>query len=336
MKFPWADGLPMNSVLLLFAVLAGVLAMPAAAYARADAPTDLSRELKDAQAALAARDYATAYPLYLRSAQNDNPLAAFTVALFHQSGWGRPVDRAQACHWFERAAKGKIPSAAHFFAECWADGGGSSADAAKAAHWYRQAAALGHHVSLCALADLYMAGRGVPKDPKKGLALCRQAAQQGSLPAAVKTGRYLLEGDETIRDAAAAHDWFKSTAPKSPAARFYLGLIYRDGIGRPPSVADGRYWFESAASQGYVPAYYPTARLYLRPSEDGKFRRPSAEFLAKAYMWLQATEKRSRDRRELEQTRALLKQVLSIMPESWKTALDERVSAHLKDNPAMR
>ena len=49
----------------IVAVLIGGLAAAHTAAAR----TDLALELKDAQAALAVRDYTTAYPLYLRAAE---------------------------------------------------------------------------------------------------------------------------------------------------------------------------------------------------------------------------------------------------------------------------
>jgi len=299
------------------------------------AATDHARELKDAQAALAAGDYDKAYPQYLRFAgEKNNPLAQFTVAMFHQLGWGRPVDEVTACAWHERAAQSDIPTAAHFFAECFAQGIGRPVDPAQAAVWYQRAAGLGHFMSLCSLAELYMSGQGVPKDPQKGLALCQQAAERGATPARTQVGRYLLQGDESIRDLEAAHAWFEAAAATSPEAQYYLGLMHRDGLGHPKDVNEARNWFERAASQGYVPAYFQTARLYLTISPDFKIERPSADHLAKAYMWLSATAKRSRNPEELEQTHALLDQVLAIMPETWVPTLDQRVAAHLAEHPA--
>ena len=198
----------MRAIYLLMVLVGGAWTLPGA-YA---AP-DLARELKDAQAALAAGNYAEAYPQYLYFAEEkNNPLAQFTVGMFHQLGWGRPVDRAAACAWHARAAQGSIPAAAHFLAECYEQGIGRPADPAQAAVWYEHAAGLGHFMSLCALAELYMTGRGVPKDPQKGLALCRRAAEQGAVPARLQVGRYLLEGHESIRNPEAAYGWFEAAA----------------------------------------------------------------------------------------------------------------------------
>ena len=54
---------------------------------------DLAGELKPAQAALAAGNYPAAYQAYLEHGEG-NPLAQFNLGLFHQFGWGRPVDTA--------------------------------------------------------------------------------------------------------------------------------------------------------------------------------------------------------------------------------------------------
>ncbi len=315
----------------MLALLIGALCSVFVVYAR----DDLAAELKAAQAALAARDYDQAYPQYLHFAkEKNNALAQFTVAMFHQLGWGRPVDRAEACRWHEKAVKGAIPASTHFLAECFEHGIGRPPDPARAAVWYEKAAGLGHYVSLCALAELYTAGKGVTKDPRKGIALCQQAALKGSMSASLRLGKLLLAGDETIRDYEAAHAWFESAAHVSPEAQYYLGIMHRDGLGHPKAPIEARTWFERAASQGYVPAYFPTAELYFKSSPDFQKQRPSADDLAKAYMWLSATAKRSTDQEEQKNIQVMLEQVLAIMPPTWVATLDERVATHLAEHPA--
>jgi TPR repeat protein len=302
----------------------------------AAARTDPAAELKEAQAALAAGEYDRAYPEYLRFAEEaDNGLAQFTVGMFHRLGWGsRPVDPAAACGWFEKAAAHHIPLASHYLAECFEQGIGRPADPAEAALWYERAAGLGHHMSLCALAELHVQGRGVAKDPRRALALCREAAEKGARPAQVQVGRYLLYGDPSVRDPAAAHAWLEQAAAFSAEAQYHLGVAHRDGLGHPASPAEARDWFERAASQGYVPAYFQTARLYFDVSPDYQAEPPPADDLAKAYLWLSATAQRSQDPVELERTRAMLEQVRAIMPATWAPTLDARVAEHLAAHPA--
>ena len=295
------------------------------------ARTDLAAELKEAQKTLAAGDYKTAYTEYIKIArEKNNSLAQFTIGSFYQFGWGRAVDSAEACRWYEKAAAGGIPAAQHFLGDCLMQGIHRSPDPAMAASWYEKAAALGYHLSLCSLAELYMTGNGVRRNPVKGLELCRQAAERASVPAQVRMGRFLLEGDESIRDFEEAHHWFELAAQKNSAqAQYSLAVMLRDGLGRPRVPEAARYWFEMAAAQGYAPAYFPTAQLYYTAPADPHTGRLSEHDLAKAYLWVSAAVKRSKKPEELNQAADMLARIRTIMPETWEPALDAKVAEHL-------
>ena len=181
-----------------------------------------------------------------------------------------------------------------------------------------------------------MTGQGVAKNPKKGLDLCLQAVKMGAIPAELKVALYVFEGDESIRDLGAAHSWFERAATHSPEAQYYLGIMHRDGLGHEKTPDEALMWFETAASQGYLPAYFPTAELYFKLTPDYKTQRPSPDVLAKTYMWLSATIKRSQDDQQIKQSKSMLEQVLSIMPVTWVSTLDERVGVHLTEYAALQ
>jgi TPR repeat protein len=290
---------------------------------------DLAGELRSAQEALAAGDYARAYAAYLSHAE-DNPLAQFTLGLFHQNGWGRPADPAEACRWQERAAEGGIPAAQQMLADCLRHGVHRPADPAGAAHWYERAAASGILTASCSLADLYMAGEGVPKDPGKAIDLCRSVAEKASAPAQVSLARLYLEGDPTVRDPAAARQWLEAAAQANAAeAQYRLGILLRDGVGGPADLSSARWWLETAASQGWLPAYLPTAELYLAaPVEPGTGLLPAKD-LAKAYLWSAAAVRRLAPGPEAEQAVAVRDRVLQRMPEAWRPDLDRQIADHL-------
>jgi hypothetical protein len=63
---------------------------------------------------------------------------------------------------------------------------------------------------------------------------------------------------------------------------------------------------------------------------------PTENNLAKAYLWLSATTKRSTDPGELKQTEEMLKKVLEVIPKTWLTDLDARIAEHLSKYPEMR
>jgi TPR repeat protein len=315
-------------VILVMIFLGGMFLPFSQSFAR----TDLAAELRHAQALLEKGEYEKAFTEYRRFAtEKDNPLAQFTLALFYQYGWARPVDAVTACKWYEKAAAGNIPAAAHFHAQCLENGIGRPPDAALAAEWYEKAGDLGHYISLCALSELYMIGKGVPKDPTRGLALCRKAAEQNIASAQVQTALYLLKGDASIRDFEEAFNWFSAAAlGNSPEAMYYLGVMVRDGMGRTKAPEAAREWFESAASLGYAPAYVPTGELYLQAPPDPETGKLAARDLAKAYLWLSAgtRETQDQDPQERKQAEVLLQKILQTMPESWKPELDKKVDEH--------
>lgn len=178
-----------------------------------------------------------------------------------------------------------------------------------------------------------MSGRGVEKDSRKAVELCNQAVAHQTHGAEVQLGRYLLDGDEEIRNEEEAFACFQAAAQQHSAeGQFYLATMLREGRGCPRDPANARYWFESAAAQGYVPAYLPTAELYFNAPPDPKTGKLSADHLAKAYLWLRGTEARSTDKEELARTRAMLEQVQAVMPEAWTPSLDAKVAQHLEKN----
>ncbi len=309
-------------------IVTSLLLILCAPWGAAHAGTDYAEELKHARKALSEGDYAKAYTAYRKVAEGgENPLADFTVGLFHRNGWGMAENPQEACRWFERAARGAVPTGAHYYAECLLEGTGGAPDPEGAAAWFGKASSYGHHGSLVSLAELTMEGRGVPKNPEKALEICGRALEHGVVRAQVVMGRFRLHGAPSIRDNAEARAWFGAAADRGIAeADYYLGVMARDGLGRAPSPAEAREWFERAASKGYVPAYLPVGSLYLGAPE---VKKNSARDLAKAYLWLSAAVRTPMKGNDLKRAEKQLAAVLAIMPETWMPELDAKVDAHL-------
>lgn len=306
-----------------------VLALLGLVSGSAAGARDLSGELKEAQAALTASDYPKAYQAYLEHGK-DNPLAQFSLGLFHQYGWGLPADPAEACRWQEKAAQGGIPAAQQMLGDCLRRGIHRPVDLAGAAHWYEQAVSSGIPIAACSLAELYMAGEGVPKDPPKAIRLCRSAAEKGIPAAQLRLARFYLDGDASVRDPAAALHWMQAAAQTNNAeAQYRFGLMLRDGVGQPADARSARFWLESASGQGWLPAYLPTAVLYFSAPVDSETGLLPAADLAKAYLWSSAAARRQAPGAEAEQAGALLGKVLARMPATWRPDLDRQVTEHL-------
>lgn len=287
------------------------------------------QDLAQAQQWLAEDNYRKAYQAFQFYAQEQkNHLAQFTLGLFHQQGWGHVAnDSKTACYWYEKAAKGGIPAASHFFAQCLENGINRAVDFTAAVHWYQKAVKLGHTISLCSIATLILEGKGAPKDPHKALEYCQQAASGGSIPAQLQMGQFYWYGDESIRDPRKAAAWFGHAADNGALeGYYYLGVISQNFF---KNHSQALNWFETAASRGFLPAYLPTARLYFNAPVSEETGLPTANNLAKSYLWLSATKQQSKNESELHDTVVMLEKVERIMPTNWKKELDEKVSQHL-------
>jgi TPR repeat protein len=295
----------------------------------AQAGIDYNDGLRPAQQALAAGNYAKAFALYSRQAAK-NPLAQFSLGLFHRNGWGRPVNQIEACLWFEKAANRQIPVAQQFFGDCLSRGIGRPADSKSAIDWYKKAAAGGDLIAQCSAADLYIKGKGVDKDVQQGLQLCAQVAQANSPPAMLILGDYYREGTDVPQDLAAARYWYQQAAERrSPEAQYRLGVMLAEGQGGEPDLNAALFWLETAAGVGYAPAYLPTAILYANAEVDPKTGALKPEHLAKIYLWNSAAKARTADPAQLAEIDRIEKLVLAVMPETWRPDLDKKVAEHL-------
>lgn len=306
-----------------------VLLLLAAPGARAERPTDYGKELRPAYALLDKGDYARAYPQFQRYGAS-NPLAQFMLGLFHQNGWGRPVNAAAACPWFAKAALRSIPAAQHLHGDCLMRAPDAPGNAAAALASYLDAAKNSHYISLCSAAELLIRGKGVPRDVARGLALCTQAAQSNSPPAMLRMGQFLGGDADVPPDLPQARAWFRQAALAGVTeARYRLAVMQSQGDGGEVDRITALEGMESLAAEGYVPAYLPTAVLYAHLPPQPDTGALSAEQLAKVYLWVSAAKASLRDPALLAAADTLLASVLTVMPPEWRPELDRKVAAHL-------
>jgi TPR repeat protein len=294
------------------------------------APADnLQAPLASAIEALAEGDYQRAYTRFKRHAKG-NALAQFNLGLLEQNGWGRPANAEAACGWFRQAAAGGIPTAQHFFGLCLAQGIGRAADVPAAIDWLKQAANGGHLLSLCTAGQWYIEGTGITQDIQQGLQLCAQAAGLGVPLAMLALGDHYRTGAAIPQNLGAARYWYTQAAEhRSPEGQYQLGLMLSEGRGGDPDPASALLWMEIAASEGYAPAYLPTAILYANADVQADTGMLAPEHLAKVYVWLMAAKARNGDAQLTAEIARIETMVMAVMPESWKPSLDQQVAEHL-------
>jgi TPR repeat protein len=308
-------------ILVSTVVMAAAL-LPAA---RAGA-SNLRAELAQANRALAAQDYPTAYRAYARHAAS-NPLAQFNLGLMEQHGWGRPANPSAACAWFDKAARKNIPAAQQLLGDCYALGQGRAVDGPAALQWYAKAAAAGVAAADCSAGELYLAGTVVPPDTTRGLALCTKAAQAESVPAMLKLADRYRTAESTL---ALARFWYDQAAQRhSLSAQWHLGIMLSEGAGGPADVTQARFWLEHAAMDGFAPAYLPTAILYANAPTNPDTGALEPDDLAKTYMWSQAARAITTNPTQLAEIARMETMIKAVMPAQWQPELDRRVAEHL-------
>lgn len=320
----------MTRSLTLFSVL-----LVFTSCAQAAAPAERAKDVKAAHAALVANDYVEAYRLY-RAESAHNPLARFMLGVFDKNGWGRKADPVAACRWFESAAAKRIATAEHEWGECLAKGIVRAPDIPAALEWYAKAAGDGHLISDCNAADYYLRGEGVAKDTARGLALCTRVAMSNSPPAMLRLAHYFEDGTLVAQDLAAARSWYGQAASYGmPEAQFHLGMMLAQGAGGDADRDEALRWLETAAGEGYAPAYLPTAILYGNAPVKANTGALAPEHLAKIYLWSNAAMARAKTQDQLSAATGVRDRALSVMPPEWRPQLDRQVAAHLTAHPAL-
>ena len=106
MRFPSP---PWGRAVLLIGVL--VLALPIFAASPAVAQTTEREKLDAAQKAFDAKNYTSAFYLWLSLAQGGNRGACFNIGRMYVYGTGAPVDYIEAYKWMHLAAEAGLPEA---------------------------------------------------------------------------------------------------------------------------------------------------------------------------------------------------------------------------------
>lgn len=291
---------------------------------------DLSAELAAADALLQAGHYERAFAEYSRFAR-DNPLAQFNLGLFEYNGWGRHVDQVAACNHFEAASAGEIPMAQQLLADCYRQGVHAPASFTAAQQWYRRAVENGLPTANYWWGRMLIDGTADTRDVREGVRRCELAAGAGAIEAQLYLARNYLGGNLFGPDRQRALYWYEQAARANNAEALYQsGMLLREGLREGVGRGDVLYALESAAEQGYRAAYLPTAEMYYSAPPDPDTKMPTAENLAKSYLWLQATLKTTDNPEHRSRAEHMLKSVLRIMPPTWSPDLDQTLDAHFE------
>jgi TPR repeat protein len=224
------------------------------------------------------KDGAATKPEFLSSQAE----AAMVLAEIYATGFGVPVDKAEARRWYIRATELEYYPAFQICGLIFESGYGGPADPAKAVDYFTQAAKAGYVPSQYTVGELYYLGEdGVKQDKTVAGAWLLKAAKGGYPDALYAVGRMydLGEGGATV-DPAKALIYYKEAAVKGqPDAEEAIGLSFYTGNGLAKDPATARQWFEKAAENANVDAMFNLAVMLIN-GEGGD------RDLVKAWVWL--------------------------------------------------
>ena len=201
------------------------------------------------------QDFKKAFALFEKSAKQGDAEAQCNLGSVYYNGDGVKQDFEKAFSLFEKSAKQGKAEAQFALGVMYEKGQGVAKDFEKAIYWYEQAANQGNAKAQNNLGLMYENGRGVAKDFEKAIYWYEQATNQGLAEAQYNLGLMYYEGQGVEKDFNKAFYWYEKSAKQGFAeAQYNLGLMYHEGQGVEKDFNKAREWYKKAASQGHKEA----------------------------------------------------------------------------------
>lgn len=224
------------------------------------------------------KDYAGAFPKYLKAAQMGLPVAMFNLGYAYQHGQGAPTDNSKAFYWISRSAELGCVEGMCQLGYLYQYGIGTKQDYQKAAEWYRKGESKNYAVAINNLGYLYECGMGVAQDKKLAMEYYKRSADLGyasakeryerlkkelsssgsSLEEAKRLNREGIELDKKNDHAGAFQKYLKAAQMGLPIAMHNVGTCYQLGEGTAKDPEKAFYWVSRGAAENEV---YSIARL---------------------------------------------------------------------------
>jgi TPR repeat protein len=247
-----------------------VILFLALSFLSAFAHADDSSLTKEANAALAQKDYSSAFSKFTVLAQHGNAIAQFNLGAFYLNGQGVQKDDKQAFGWFAKSAAQGNARALQVIQSAAARGNENATIELNKIQPHGQlqqsSSVAGDEKSLWAAAHTALA----QKDYSGAFSIYTVLAQHGNAIAQFNLGACYINGQGVQKDEKQAFDWFEKSAVQgntqalqviqSAAARgnaiaqYSLGDFYLNGQGVQSDEKQAFDWLTKSAAQGSIPA----------------------------------------------------------------------------------
>ncbi len=226
--------------------------------------SNTAAELDAARTLYQSRNYAAAFPLFLRAAEGGSHEAMGFAGTMYLNGEGTARSPELAIVWLRRAAEARDPRGMNGLGVAYQRGEGVDRSYRWARHWYRAAAEeKGYAAAMLNMGSLYRQGLGVDRNDTTALEWYRKAARAGSLEAMADVALMHELGLGTPRDPEEALRGYRTAAEEgSPRGMFAMGRIYQDGIGVPRDYREAKNWYLRGVDAGSADAMNNMGVLY--------------------------------------------------------------------------
>jgi TPR repeat protein len=180
----------------------------------------ISKTEKQALEAFNDHQFDTAYPLFLRAANQGSADAMYHLGLLLKDGHGVPQDIFQARQWFEKAAAlGHAAAMTHLGFLYTGAEKEIPEDRLQERQWYEKAAALGDTEAMYGIGYLYEYGYGVTRDYQQARLWYEKAAAAGFADAMDMLGLMYTHGYGVSKDYDLARKWFSKAEAAGASIR---------------------------------------------------------------------------------------------------------------------
>ena len=186
---------------------------------------------------------------FIKVAETGDAGARHQVGVMFEGGIGTDKDSEEALKWFKLAAEQENKSSVELIARMMITGGRVDKDEKMAFALLKAIADGGNAGVRNKIGTMYRDGVGTEVNILEARTFFELAAEQGNVNARVNLADILREsGDE--ENAARAVYWYKKAADNgNVSAYFWLGMMYKDGIGTSINIEEAMKWFKIAADK---------------------------------------------------------------------------------------
>ncbi|MDY0236833.1 MAG: ATP-binding cassette domain-containing protein [Gudongella sp.] len=202
---------------------------------------------------------------FSRAAEAGSVSSQFQLGLNYRDGLGTEKNGELAEIWLSKAAGNHHMRAKIELANMFLKGMAAERDLPKALRWFKDAATSGDAKSFYQTAVMYRDGMGTESDPEESRRWFDMFADQAYLRVQNNLADILFRMDPSDRERQEAADIHAGAAGRgSIASAYQLGIIYRDGLGRPRDGREAERWLGLAASRGHQGAMIDLGNMYLK------------------------------------------------------------------------